>query len=134
MKIIILNLLLLTFASIHASCQNNATMNTTPTTSTEIIRYKVSQDDHEKFINAYTAAGKYLQVSKYCLGYELIQGEEEPDNFIVIIIWASKDEHLNGFRKSSEFGPFFNLVKPYYNNIQEMKHYNLKDKWEKETK
>lgn len=134
MKIIILNLLLVTFVSIHASCQSNAPMNTTSTTSTEIIRYKVAQGDHEKFINDYTAAGKYLQASQYCLGYEFIQGEEEPDNFIVIIIWTSKEEHLNGFRKSSAFVPFFNLVKPYYNNIQEMKHYNLKNKWEKEMK
>jgi quinol monooxygenase YgiN len=104
------------------------------TTSTEIIRYKISEGEHENFINAYTAAAKYLQASKYCLGYELIQGEEEPNNFIVTIYWTSKDDHMNGFRKSSEFGPFFNLVKPFYNSIEEMKHYNSKFKWEKDQK
>ncbi|RAW01114.1 antibiotic biosynthesis monooxygenase [Pseudochryseolinea flava] len=104
------------------------------TISTEIIRYKISQTDRDKFISAYTEAQKHLQASEYCLGYELIHGEEEPENFIVIIYWTSTNDHLAGFRKSPVFGPFFNLVKPFYNNIQEMKHYNTLLKWEKEKK
>jgi quinol monooxygenase YgiN len=100
--------------------------------STEIIRYKVTENERETFTNAYVAASAYLQASKYCLGYELIQGEDDPNNFIMVIYWTSKDDHLNGFRKSAEFGPFFNLVKPFYSNIEEMKHYNSKFKWKKE--
>ena len=131
MKTIVILILFCTIGSI-TYCQPNPNMKATSTTSTEIIRYKVSEGEHEAFIDAYTAASKYLQASKYCLGYELIQGDEEPNNFIVVIYWTSKDDHLNGFRKSSEFGPFFNLVKPFYNSIAEMKHYNSNFKWKKE--
>lgn len=97
--------------------------------STEIIRYKISPDRQADFLKAYTEAGRYLQESSYCLGYEVIQGEEEPTNFIVTIYWTSSEEHINGFRKSSQFGPFLALIRQYYNNIEEMKHYVSKTKW-----
>jgi quinol monooxygenase YgiN len=100
-------------------------MQTANNYSVEIIRYKISEADYNNFENAYIAAGKHLKDSKYCLNYQVIKGNEEPDNYIVIIHWTSKEEHLNGFRKSEEFKPFFELVKPFYNNIQEMKHYDL---------
>src|SRR5688500_16535038 len=64
--------------------------------SVEIIRYNISADQHQNFEQAYTSAGKYLQSSPYCLGYQLIHGKEEPDNYIVIIHWTSVDDHLNG--------------------------------------
>ncbi len=93
------------------------------THSVEIIRYQIASEQHTAFEQAYAEAGTYLQASPYCLAYQLIHGVEEADNYILIIHWTSVEDHLNGFRKSAEFGPFFSLVKPFYNNIQEMKHY-----------
>jgi hypothetical protein len=53
--------------------------------------------------------------------------------FQMIIHWTSMEEHLNGFRKSADFMPFLNLVKPFYNNIEEMKHYEVTPiEWNKE--
>ncbi len=95
--------------------------------STEIIRYKISTDKHDDFEKCYAEAGRYLKQSVYCLGYQILHGEEEPDNYIVIITWTSKEDHLNGFRQSAEFTEFFNIVKLFYNNIHEMKHYKLVD-------
>ncbi|MGK9120247.1 antibiotic biosynthesis monooxygenase family protein [Olivibacter jilunii] len=92
--------------------------------SLEVIRYKIPEMQHKDFENAYAEAVKYLKASPYCLGYKLVHGDEEPDNYIMFINWTSSEEHLNGFRKGSEFLPFLDLVKPFYNNVQEMKHYN----------
>ncbi len=95
------------------------------TYSVKVIKYTIPQDQHENFETAYNAAGKHLKASKYCLAYQVIRGSDEPDHYIVIIHWTSKEEHINGFRKSVEFMPFFNLVKPFFSNIDEMKHYDL---------
>ena len=112
--------------------QNKTNMQENKNYAVEIIRYKIDKTDYEKFENAYAAAGKFLEISPYCLAYEVIHGEDEPDRFIVRIHWTSISEHLNGFRKSTEFGGFFNLVKPFYNNIEEMKHYqHTPIKWNK---
>ena len=93
--------------------------------SVEIIRYDISESERGKFESAYADAGKFLQASPYCLGYRLIHGNDEPNNYIVIINWTSKEEHLQGFRRSPEFMSFFNLVKPFFTSIKEMKHYDL---------
>jgi quinol monooxygenase YgiN len=93
--------------------------------SVEIIRYNISQDEKATFEEAYLKAGAVLKNSSYCLGYEIIRGVDEKQHYIVRIHWTSVDDHLNGFRKSKEFSSFFALVKPFYNNIEEMKHYEL---------
>lgn len=93
--------------------------------STEVIRYNIPAQQRDNFEKAYTQAGQYLRVSEYCLGYEVIHGSEEPNHYIVIIHWTSEQDHLSGFRKSNDFRAFFNLVKPFYNNLEEMKHYKL---------
>lgn len=91
--------------------------------STEIIRYNIPAQEREHFEKAYTQAAQYLQASPYCLGYEVIHGSEEPNHYIVIIYWTSEQDHLTGFRKSKDFMAFLNLVRPFYNNLEEMKHY-----------
>ncbi|MFB6455398.1 antibiotic biosynthesis monooxygenase family protein [Chitinophaga sp. Hz27] len=100
--------------------------------STEIIRYNIPLPERTNFEDAYKQAGRCLQASVFCLGYQVIHGSEEPNHYIVIIHWTSEQDHLNGFRKSAEFMPFFNLVSKFYNNIEEMKHYNLTDnQWQR---
>ncbi len=91
--------------------------------SVEIIRYAIPPAQQADFENAYAEAGNLLQASPYCVGYELMKGVDELNNYILTIYWSSIADHLNGFRKSSAFGQFFILVKPFYSNIQEMKHY-----------
>ena len=91
----------------------------------EYIRYKVSPDQRNAFIQSYDHSSEQLNASKYCLAYELSECEEEAGQFILRIEWTSTEEHLDGFRKSADFPPFFNHVKPFFNNIQEMRHYKL---------
>jgi quinol monooxygenase YgiN len=127
-----LMVLLFIFISSHGITQTKNNMNNKDY-SLEVIRYSIPKEQHNSFETAYTEAGKFLKASPYCQGYEVVHGNEEPDNYIVFIRWTSIKEHMEGFRKSSQFMPFFNLVKPYYNNIQEMKHYDITDnKWSRE--
>jgi hypothetical protein len=46
---------------------------------------------------------------------------EEPEYYTPV------EGHVNGFRTSQEFKPFFEAVKPFFNDIQEMRHYNITD-------
>jgi len=91
----------------------------------EYIRYKISADKQKDFVEAYTKASVQLDQSIYCLGYELTKCEEAPESFILRIEWTSVNDHLEGFRKSTEFAEFFKLVRPFFNDIVEMNHYEL---------
>lgn len=101
--------------------------------SVEIIRYAIPEAQQTAFENAYTQAGSILQDSPYCLGYHLMKGVDEAENYVLTIYWTSIADHLNGFRKSAAFGSFFNSVKPFYAQIQEMKHYEQTNlSWQRE--
>lgn len=91
----------------------------------EYIRYKVTVDQRSAFVESYKNASAQLDASEFCLSYEISECEEEAGLFVVRIEWTSADEHITGFRKSSLFPEFFSHVKPFFQNIQEMRHYNL---------
>lgn len=92
----------------------------------EYIRYKIASEKKTAFVNAYQEAATIaLDPSPNCLAYELSQGVEEPENFLLRIEWDSIEGHMEGFRKSSLFQPFVALVRPFYNDILEMKHYEV---------
>ncbi|HVG42276.1 MAG TPA: antibiotic biosynthesis monooxygenase family protein [Chitinophagaceae bacterium] len=91
----------------------------------EYIRYKVLPEQREAFVQSYAMASEQLNTSEFCLAYELAECEEEAGQFLMRIEWTSTEEHLNGFRKSKDFSQFFSYVKPYFDSIQEMRHYKL---------
>jgi quinol monooxygenase YgiN len=89
----------------------------------EYIRYQVT--DAGAFLSAYEQARSALDTSEHCLAYELARCSEEPSAFILRIEWSSLSAHLQGFRKSPDFAGFFQAVKPFLEQIQEMRHYEL---------
>ena len=91
----------------------------------EYIRYQVPRERHADFLAAYRAAATDLTGSPECRAFEIAQGVEEPDNFTVRIEWTSVEAHEGGFRKGPHFGPFFAKVKPFFDAIREMKHYQV---------
>ena len=91
----------------------------------EYIRYQIDAPQREPFIDAYRHGARQLDASPHCLGYELTECVEAPGQFILRIEWTSAEDHLNGFRKSDVFPEFFASVKPFFNQIQEMRHYAL---------
>jgi quinol monooxygenase YgiN len=101
--------------------------------TTEIIRYRISAENAQALETVYQKAEPILQGSKHCLGYRLLRGHEEPENWILIIEWDSVEGHEQGFRKEPSFRKFFALVKPFFNDIQEMKHYESRSMNWKQT-
>jgi quinol monooxygenase YgiN len=91
----------------------------------EYIRYRVPAERHREFEAAYVQAQAALEDSAHCLAYEVSRGIEEPENYVVRIEWDSIEAHEQGFRQSAGFGPFFAAVKPFFEQIEEMRHYEL---------
>lgn len=89
----------------------------------EYIRYQIPSEKQQSFEEAYAEAAASLEASEHCLRYELSHGVEEPENYILRIEWDSQEGHERGFRRSPEFKTFFGAVKPFFDDIQEMRHY-----------
>jgi quinol monooxygenase YgiN len=91
----------------------------------EYIRYKISPSDAPRFEQDYAEAGRSLDASAHCLGYELARCLDEPGSYILRIRWDSVEGHMQGFRNSVEFRTFFAAIKPYVGMIEEMRHYGV---------
>jgi quinol monooxygenase YgiN len=95
----------------------------------EYIRYTVPPERAAEFQKAYADAAVVLAADPHCLGYEIGQGFEEPEHFTVRIDWDSVEGHEQGFRRSAGFPAFFAAVKPFFAQIDEMKHYEVRAAW-----
>jgi quinol monooxygenase YgiN len=91
----------------------------------EYIRYRIPPEQQDRFEAAYGDAAASLEASEHCLTYELSHGVEESERYILRIEWDSLDGHEQGFRRSPEFRPFFAAVRPFVDQIEEMRHYNV---------
>ncbi|SRR6266540_5298047 len=89
----------------------------------EHIRYDVPSDRQEEFEAAWERARSVLDGSSHCLAYEVSHGVEEPNHYTVRIEWDSLEGHQQGFRESAEFNEFFQAVRPFFDQIREMRHY-----------
>ena len=92
----------------------------------EYIRYTVPAAQAETFEEAYSQAGEILEQDPHCLAFEVARGVEEPEHFVVRIEWDSLDGHEQGFRTSPRFAEFFAAVRPFFSEIDEMKHYDVR--------
>jgi quinol monooxygenase YgiN len=91
----------------------------------EYIRYRIPHERQERFEAAYRDAASSLDASEHCLAYELSHGVEESERYILRIEWDSLDGHEQGFRRSPEFQSFFAAVRPFVDDIEEMRHYSV---------
>ncbi len=91
----------------------------------EYIRYRIRDERRSEFEDAYTTAQGALQQTPHCLAYEVAHCVEEPTSYVVRIEWDSLQGHVDGFRRSSVFAEFFNAVRPFFDDIEEMRHYEL---------
>ena len=91
----------------------------------EYIRYGIDQGRADEFEHAYERAAQALEASEHCERYEVSRCNEDPTQHVVRIEWDSEEGHLSGFRQSPGFQRFFEDVKPFVNDIEEMRHYQV---------
>ncbi|MBC6459889.1 group II truncated hemoglobin [Actinomadura sp. HBU206391] len=89
----------------------------------EYIRYRVPAERGEEFEAAYARAAVPLARAPQCVEYELSRCVEDPEWYVLRIAWTSAQDHLAGFRGSENFRAFFAEIKPYVEQIEEMRHY-----------
>ncbi|WP_030929837.1 group II truncated hemoglobin [Streptomyces sp. NRRL S-646] len=93
------------------------------THTVEYIRYRIPEDRSAEFLAAYTRAAVQLAAAPQCVDYELARCEEDFEHYVLRITWTSTEDHMKGFRSSDLFSDFLAEIRPYVENIEEMRHY-----------
>lgn len=91
----------------------------------EYVRYQIPEDRQGAFEDGYAEAQSALLASPHCLAWELARCVEEPTAYTLRITWDSREGHERGFRQSPEFRLFLAAVRPFVDDIQEMRHYEV---------
>jgi heme-degrading monooxygenase HmoA len=91
----------------------------------EYIRYAIASGRNDEFEEAYRRAGALLDASPHCQRWEAARCIDESEKQIVRIEWDSAEGHLQGFRQSVDFKPFLEATKPFFDDIEEMTHYEV---------
>lgn len=89
----------------------------------EYIRYRVPSERRAAFESAYGRAAVPLGAAPQCVEYELTRCTDEPECYVLRIVWTSADDHTTGFRGSPVFQDFLAEIRPYIADIEEMRHY-----------
>ncbi|MGN9804289.1 putative quinol monooxygenase [Micromonospora sp. L32] len=89
----------------------------------EYIRYRVPQERRAEFVPAYARAAQALDAAPECLGYELSRCVDDPAAHILRIRWTSAEAHLDAFRTGPHFPGFLTEIRPWIQDIEEMRHY-----------
>jgi len=90
----------------------------------EYIRYEMKTHTPDDLVAAYLRASEALRASEECVGYDLTQCVEAPNALILRIHWTSADAHMLGFRRGPNFPPFLAAIRPFIDEIAEMRHYH----------
>ncbi|MEO3922312.1 antibiotic biosynthesis monooxygenase [Micromonosporaceae bacterium B7E4] len=89
----------------------------------EYIRYRVPPERVGGFEAAYERAAEILRTAPQCVDYELSRCLDDSACYLLRIRWTSRDDHLGGFRGGPLFPGFLAEIRPYVEDIEEMRHY-----------
>ncbi|MGI5152035.1 group II truncated hemoglobin [Plantactinospora sp. CA-294935] len=90
----------------------------------EYIRYRVPPERVGGFEAAYERAAEFLRTAPQCVDYELSRCLDDPACYVLRIRWTSTDDHLREFRGGPLFPKFLAEIRPYVEDIEEMRHYS----------
>ena len=91
----------------------------------EYVRYVLKTHRPDELVEAYRDAGEQLRAAPECLGYELAQCSDDPSSLVLRIQWESEAAHMEGFRRGRNFPAFLQKIRPFIEEIAEMRHYEL---------
>jgi heme-degrading monooxygenase HmoA len=90
----------------------------------EVAVLSVRAGQSEQFAAAFKEAQRIIASMPGYLSHELGRGIERPDEFLLLVRWASLDAHEIGFRQSAEYQKWKQLLHHFYDPWPTVSHYS----------
>jgi heme-degrading monooxygenase HmoA len=85
--------------------------------------FPVKPGQGKEFEAAWAQARKIIESAKGCLKADMRQGIENPDSFMLLVVWETLEDHMQGFRQSPAIKEFGALLAPFFAGAPSMDHY-----------
>lgn len=89
----------------------------------EVARLDVRPEEEARFQDDFRRAQSILSSMKGYISHQLQRCIETPSRYILLVRWETLEDHTEGFRRSSEYQEWKNLLHHYYDPFPEVEHY-----------
>ncbi len=83
----------------------------------------VRAGNEDAFEAAYAKAVAYLRGAAGCRDVRLLRGVEDPSTYLLLVRWATLEDHTVGFRQSAAFGQWRALLGEHFASPPQVEHY-----------
>jgi len=87
----------------------------------------VRPDAHREFEAALTKAREVISAAEGFGSLRLLRGIELPDRYLLLVEWATLDDHTVGFRESPAFAEWRSHIGPFFESQPEVDHFDPVD-------
>jgi len=91
----------------------------------EVARLDVRPGEEARFQDDFRRAQSILSSMKGYISHQLQRCIETPSRYILLVRWETLEDHTEGFRRSSEYQEWKNLLHHYYDPFPEVEHYEV---------
>jgi heme-degrading monooxygenase HmoA len=85
--------------------------------------FAIKPGEADDFENAFAQAAPLIRGAKGCREANLHRGIENPDSFILLVEWATLEDHMIGFRESKAFEEWRAILSPHFASPPAVEHY-----------
>jgi heme-degrading monooxygenase HmoA len=78
-----------------------------------------------EFESAFNEAQKIIQKQAGYISHQLQKCLENENRYILLVNWETVEEHTQGFRKSTDYQQWKNLLHHFYEPFPVVEHYSL---------
>jgi heme-degrading monooxygenase HmoA len=84
----------------------------------------VRPDSHREFEAALAKAREVISAAHGFGSLRLLRGVEAPDRYLLLVEWATLEDHTVGFRGSPAFAEWRSHIGPFFESQPEVDHYD----------
>ncbi len=89
----------------------------------EVARLDVIPGEEARFQDDFGRAQAIISSMQGYISHQLQRCIETPSRYILLVRWETLEDHTQGFRGSSEYQEWKNLLHHYYDPVPEVEHY-----------
>ena len=93
----------------------------------EVVNLHIKEGQKKAYEKTFEEAEKVLKTVDGYISHQLRKCIEIENNYLLLVNWQTVEAHTKGFKGSSEFQRFCELMLPFYDSLPEIRHFQLVD-------
>ncbi len=89
----------------------------------EVALLDVPFEKGDAYEEAFREAQQHIAATPGYIRHELRRRTEAPGRYVLLVWWDSVESHMQGFRESERYGPWRELLHPFYEPFPTVEHF-----------